>query len=129
METLGIERRRWYRKLCCFFKILKSQTPKYLYSIIPTKNMSDRTRRCNKILEINMKHDFFKNASFLSTIIDWNKLDWKIKNSECNQTFEKRILSFIRSSPNSTFNCHSPKGIKFLSRLRLGEHKSSTRSF
>ena len=32
------------------------------------------------------------------------------------------------ASPNSTFNCHNPKGIKFLSRLRLGlshlgEHK------
>ena len=39
-----------------------------------------------------------------------------------------RILSFIRSSPNSTFNSHNSKGIKFLSRLRLGlshlgEHK------
>ena len=29
-------------------------------------------------------------------------------------------MSFIRPFPNSTFNCHSPKGKKFLSRLRLG---------
>ena len=34
--------------------------------------------------------------------------------------FKKRSLSFIRSSPNSTFNSHNSKGIKFLSRLRLG---------
>ena len=37
-------------------------------------------------------------------------------------------MSFIRTSPNSIFNCHSPKVIKFLSRLRLSlshlrEHK------
>ena len=90
--------------------------------------MSYRTRQCNKIPAINVKHDFFKNTFFPSTIIEWNKLDWKIKNSESIETFKKRILSFIRPSPNSTFNCHNPKGIKLLSRLRLGlshlrEHK------
>ena len=61
----------------------------------------------------------FKNTVFPSTIIDWNKLDWKIKNSEILR-LKKRTLSFIRSSPNSTFNCHNPKGIKLLSRLKLG---------
>ena len=90
--------------------------------------MSYKTRQCNKIPAINVKHDFFKNTFFPSTVIEWNKLDWKIKNSESIETFKKRILSFIRSSPNSTFNCHSPKGIKILSRVRFGlshlrEHK------
>ena len=82
--------------------------------------MSNRTRQCNKIPAINVKHDIFKNTFFPSTIIEWNKLDWKIKNSESIETFEKRILSFIRPSPNSTFNCHNLRGIKPLSRLRLG---------
>ena len=36
------------------------------------------------------------------------------------KTFSKRILPFIRPSPDSTFNFHSPKGIKLLSWLRLG---------
>ena len=53
-------------KLChCFYKILKSQPPKYLYSIIPIHNMPYRTRQCNKTLAINLKHDFFKNTFFL----------------------------------------------------------------
>ena len=104
------------------------KSSKYLYSIIPIHNMSYRTMQCNKIPAINLKHDFFKNTFFPSTIIEWNKLDRKIKNSESIETFKKRILSFIRPSPNSTFNCHNPKGIKLLSRLRLGlshlrEHK------
>ena len=43
--------------------------------------MSFKTRLFNKI-PANVKHDFFKNTFFLSTIIKWNKLDWKIKNSE-----------------------------------------------
>ena len=113
METLQ-------QRLCCFFAV-----PLFNYSI---HSMSYRTRQCNKIPAINVKHEFFKTTFFPSTIIEWNKLDWKIKNSESIETFKKRILSFIRSSPNSTSNCHNPKGIKLLSRLRLGlshlrEHK------
>ena len=91
-QELGLEtlqQRRWYRKLCCFYKILKSQSPKYLYSIIPIHNMSYRTRQCNKIPAINVKHDFFKNTFFLSTTIEWNKSDLKIKNSQSIQTFKK----------------------------------------
>ena len=83
-------------------------------------NMSYRTRQYNKILAVNVKHDFFKNTFYPSTIIEWNKLDWKIKNSEGIETFKKTILSFIGPSPNSTFNFHNPKGIKLLSQLRFG---------
>ena len=122
-QELGLEtlqQRRWYRKLCCFYKILKSQSPKYLYSIIPIHNMSYRTRQYNKIPAINVKHDLFKNTNFLSIITEWKKLDWKIKNSESIETFKKRILPFIRPSPNSTFNCHNPREVKALSQLRLG---------
>ena len=37
-QELGLEslqQRRWYRKLCLFFKIYKNQCPKYLFDIIP----------------------------------------------------------------------------------------------
>ena len=130
-QELGLEtvqQRRWYKTLCYFYKILTSQSLKYLYSIIPIHNMSYRTRQCNKIPAINVKHDFFKNTFFPSRVMEWTKLDWEIKNSESIATFKKRILSFIRASANSTFNCHNPRGIKLLSRPRLGltnlrEHK------
>ena len=88
LETL--HQRRWYRKICCFYKILKSQSPKYVYSIIPIHNMSYRTRQCNIIPAINVKHDFFKKTFFPSTIIECNKLDWKIKNSKSIETFKKK---------------------------------------
>ena len=41
-QELGLEtlqQQRWYRKLCSFYKILKSQSPKYLYSIISIHNI------------------------------------------------------------------------------------------
>ena len=53
---------------------------------------------------IKTKHNFFKNSFFPSVIIEWNNLD-----------------------PNC-FDCPNPKGIKHITRLRLGlrhlrEHK------
>ena len=69
-QELGLEifqQRRWYRKICCFHKIL------YLYSIIPTHNMCYRGRLCNKIPAKTVKHDFFKYSFFPSTMIEWNK--------------------------------------------------------
>ena len=66
--------------------------------------MSYRTKRCNKISAIDVKHDFFKKTFFPSTIIEWKKLDWKIKNSKSVETLKKRILSFIRPISNSTFD-------------------------
>ena len=55
----------WNRKLHYFYKIVKSQSLKYLYRIIPTHSMSYRTKQCNKILEINVKHDTTRARFFL----------------------------------------------------------------
>ena len=52
--------------------------------------------------------------------------DWKenllpqIWNSDTYGTFKKTILKFIRPSPKSLFECHNPRGIKFLTNFRLG---------
>ena len=61
-------------------------------------------------------------------VIEWNKLDQNILNSENLNIFKKKYLKFIRPSGNSVFICHNPKGIKLLTGLRLGlshlwEHK------
>ena len=49
--------------------------------------MSRKTRESNQIPVLKVKHDFFKNTFFPSTIIERNKLDWKIKNSESIKIF------------------------------------------
>ena len=45
-----------------------------------------------------------------------------------SEYLKKKLLKFIRRSGNSVFRCHNPKGVKSLTRLRLGlshlrEHK------
>ena len=61
-------------------------------------------------------------------VIEWNKLDLNICKLERLNVFKNSLLTFIRPSGNSVFNCHNPRGVKLLTRLRLGlshlrEHK------
>ena len=77
---------------------------------------------------IKTKRNFFKKSFFPSAIIEWNNLDPNLRNSKSISAFKEKILNFIRPSPNSFFDCHNPKGIKLITRLRLGlshlrEHK------
>ena len=53
-------------------------------------------------------------------MIEWNKLDSNIRNSESLISFKSKVLKFIRPSENSVFLCNNPKGIQLLTRLRPG---------
>ena len=117
----SLKQRQWFRKLCCFFKIAKNQSPKNLFDRIPTTRAAYRTRNnIGNIPRFNVKHNFFKNSFFPSSVIEWNNLDKSIRSSESLALFKKSILQFIRPNPNRTFNCHNPIGIKLIRRLRLG---------
>ena len=68
---------------------------------------------------MNIKHNFFKNTFFPSTIIEWNKLGPAIRNSKISNSFKESILKLIISTLNSIFQCHNPKEIKYLTRIRV----------
>ena len=51
--------------------------------------------------------------------VSFSKLDSNIRNSESLALFKKCILA-IGPFANSTFQCHNPKGLKLITRLRLG---------
>ena len=74
----------------------------------------------NSVPFYNVRHDYFKNYFFPSTVIEWSKLNFRIRNSESLALFKKRILAFIGPSANSTFQYHNPKALKVITRLRLG---------
>ena len=114
------KKRRWYRKLCCFYKIFRSQSPQYLFNTIPTSVRPYNTRNANNIPQFKVQHNFFQNLFFPFVVIEWNKLDLNVRHSENLFIFKKKLLKFIRLSENSVFKCHNPKGIKLLTRLRLG---------
>ena len=76
-----------------------------------------------------MKHGFFKSSFFASTIIEWNILDYHLRNGLFISVFKQNILKFIRLGPNKVYNVHGPFGPKLLTRLRLGLSHLSPRRF
>ena len=112
-HELGLESlpcQRWYRKLCLFYKIFKQKTRAYLFHLIPQKHSSYNTRNTDKITPFYTKHNFFKNSSFPSTAIEWNKLNPNLRSAASLSVFKKNLLKFIRPSSNRVFNCRNWKG-------------------
>ena len=75
-----------------------------------------------------MRHNFYKNSFFPSTIIEWNNLDLTLRNSKSFVDFKNSTPKFIRPSPSNVFNCNNYKDIRLITRLRVGkshlrEHK------
>ena len=117
LESLQI--RRWYRKLCRFYKIYKDQPPSNLYNIIPTANKHHTFRNSDKIPYFKTKHNIFKNSFFPSIIIEWNKLDTSLRRYDSYDIFKSNILKLMQPSSNLFFDCHNPIGIKYITRIRL----------
>ena len=88
--------------------------------MIPKVLSTWTTRNHNNIPVFNVKHEYFRKSFFPSTVIEWNKLDNNIRNSESVSAFKKQILKFIRPSPNSTFNVHNLMELNYLQDYELG---------
>ena len=101
------------------FKIMKEQAPSYLLDLVPKNNPIIRTRN-NSIPTFNCRTDSFKYSFFPATLSDWFNLDNNIRNSESFSLFNSRLLSFIRPVQSSIYNIFDPKGLKLLTRLRVG---------
>ena len=75
---------------------------------------------------INAKHKFFKKF-FPSAIIEWNNLDPSLQGISVFK--EEKILNIIGPSLNSFSDCHSPIGIKVITRLTLSLSHLRERKF
>ena len=51
------------------------------------------TRSHNDIPLFTVKHKYFRNSFFQSTVVEWNKLDNNIRNSESVSTFKIKYLN------------------------------------
>ena len=120
---LGLESlqdRRWYRKLCVFYKILNNMSPKYLSDVIPSTTRRYSSRNANNIPLVRANTNYFMNIFFPSIITEWNKLDLSIRKSTSLNIFKSRLLRSVRPLENSVFTFHNPIGIKYLTRIKLG---------
>ena len=122
-NELGLEylsSRRWFKRLCLFYKIVYNKTPAYLRDIIPKQRHFRNTRNQYMIPQFFCRTDCFSNSFFPYSIREWNKLDRHITQINSFQTFRNTLLKSIRPVPNSIFDACDPLGIQLLTRLRLG---------
>ena len=123
-KELGLESlkfRRYFRRLCTFFKIRQTGLPSYLNNLIPQYNHDYNTRQFNKVESFYCRTDVFKNSFFPYVIDEWNKLKPHIRNVESFLNFRNLILNLDkgRPLPSPVYNIHNPVGLKYLTRLRL----------
>ena len=74
----------------------------------------------------NFRTERFKSTFSPSCFSNWNQLDPNIQNSSSIEIFKRALLSFVRPKPANVYRIHHPRGLKLLTRLRLGhlrEHK------
>ena len=112
-HELGLEtlKKEDYTVTVLLFKNIQKQISK-----IPTQYYSYflrpyNTRNVDNIPQFKVKHNFFQNPFVPSLVIEWNKLDQNIRNSENLNIFKKKLLKFIRLSENSVFRCHNPNRV------------------
>ena len=115
-----MKERRWFRRLCCFYKILNNQPPGYLYSLLSPPNRHYNTRKYSKIRQIFCRTETFSNYFLPQKIREWNKLDTSICQAPSYSVFRKALFNFIRPTANSTFGTNDVSGSKLLIRLRVG---------
>ena len=131
-QELGFESlhdRRWFRKLCFYYKIRHNMCPLYLTELLPIMKTHCHSLRSNRPPAVpNFRTERFKSTFFPSCSFNWNQLDTNIQNSSSLEIFKRALLIFIRPKPAGVYKIHHPKGLKLLTRLRLGlshlrEHK------
>ena len=98
----------------------KQKCPKYLLKLIPVKTHAYITENVDNIHCFKIKYNFFKNSFFSSTLIEWNNLYPTLRNTKSFVSFKNNILKFLRLSRSDVLNCSNNKGIRLITRPRVG---------
>ena len=83
-KELGLEflkSRRWFRRLCTLYKIKTYKIPPYLAQLLPKGTHPYNTQNSDDITTFQSRAETFKFSFFPWSIVEWNKLDLKIRNS------------------------------------------------
>ena len=89
-NELGLESlhdRRWYRKLCFYYKIKHNDCPLYLKELLPNVKSSGYSLRSNQSLYYS-RTERFKASFFPSSTYNWNKLDPDIQKSSSLEIYK-----------------------------------------
>ena len=120
LDWESLYQKRWYRRLCHFFKLKSSPHPEYLYAEIPPERQVMYNLRSAHLYEQTIGRTVrFSNTYFQNTFFEWNSLTLDIRNSTSIAEFKHKLLGIIRPAQKPTYNIHDIAGIRLLTKLRL----------
>ena len=131
-QELGFEHlhdRRWFIRLCLFYKIKNELTVPYLKNLLPETKSSSYSLRTNRAYNLpSARTERFQSSFFPYCISKWNQLEPEFQNSLILSSFKHSLLRFIRPTASPIYNIQHSRGLKLLTRLRVGlshlsEHK------
>ena len=121
--------RRWFRRLCHFFKLRKFQSPLYLFAEIPpVRPPLYNLRHSRTYSQSAARTTRFSNTYFYNTLFEWDSLNEELKNSSTLTEFKRLLLGYVRPKGNPIYGIANLQGIRLLTKCRLefsplNEHK------
>ena len=132
-EELGWESlsaRRWYRRLVLLYKFTNNLTPEYTRAPIPALHVSNYSLRAQPVMgQIRTRTEKFRSSFYPNSLLEWNRLDPETRESPSLSIFKKKLLLKIRPVYNSVYGIYNPKGVSFLTQLRVGLSKLNYHKF
>ena len=126
----SLSSRRWSRPLTLFYKFVNNLSPVYTVDPIPPLHKSQyRLRNQDVIGRLKARTEKFKSSFYPNCLSEWNKLEPELRHAPSVAVFKKKLLSIIRPPAKSVFGIHDPKGLSYLTQLRVGLSKLNFHKF
>ena len=78
---------------------------------------------------LRARTDKFKSSFYPNCLSEWNKLEPELRLAPSVAVFKKKLLSIIRPPAKSVFGIYDPKGLSYLTQLRVGLSKLNFHKF
>ena len=78
---------------------------------------------------LGARTDKFKSSFYPNCLSEWNKLEPELRLALSVAVFKKKLLSIIRPPAKSVFGIYDPKGLSYLTQLRVGLSKLNFHKF
>ena len=123
-DKLGFESihdRRWFRKLCFYYKIRHNMCPLYLTELLPIMKTSCYSLRLNCAPTVpNFRTERFKSTFSPSCSSNCNQLDPNIQNCSSIEIFKRALLSFNRRKSAKAYRNSPSTRTKITNKTSIG---------
>ena len=126
----SLSSRRWSRHLTLFYKFLNNLSPEYAVDPIPPLYQSQYHLRDQDVIErLRAKTEKFKSSFYPNCLSEWNRLEPELRLAPSVAVFKKKLFSIIRPPAKSVLGIYDPKGLSYLTQLRVGLSKLNFHKF